>query len=404
MDGSPLDGAAFLILIISAFVVLFRRRLNWPYVVLENWPIFLFYFFLLVSVLWANSPPVSFKRWFKEFGNIAILLVILTEQNPQQAIRAVFVRCAYLLFPLSVIFIRFFPSVGRYYSSHGGEGEFTGVTMQKNSLGALVLICGLIILWDWLELRRTSKGVRVLRKIKISHWGLLLIGAYLFRMCNSVTSMVCFAIGAAIILTGQLPVLRRRLQMLAVIAAICVGGFWVLDQTFGLKKAFFEDMGRNMTLTGRTDVWQELCNVGTDPFLGTGFMSFWDDQHFQSKLPDWVAFSAHNGYLEILLAGGWVGVSFLSLMILGVGWRVSRALPSGTNYSAVRFAIFVVALVANYTESNFAEMTPLGFLFLLGGIGSVMPSPMNVHVTSGEEEFDDMNEPESVTGHPLPCE
>src|SRR6185437_16083170 len=104
------------------------------------------------------------------------------------------------------------------------------------------------------------------------------------------------------------------------------------------------------------------------------------------------AFSAHNGYLEILLAGGWVGVSFLSLMILGVGWRVSRALPSGTNYSAVRFAIFVVALVANYTESNFAEMTPLGFLFLLGGIGSVMPSPMNVHVTSGEEEFDDMNE------------
>ena len=120
MEGSPLDALIFFILIIAAFVTLSRRSLNWSQVISENWPIFLFYAFLLISVLWANSPLNSFKRWFKEFGNIAVLLVILTEAKPQQAIRAVFVRCAYLLLPLSVVFIRYFPSIGRFYSSHGG--------------------------------------------------------------------------------------------------------------------------------------------------------------------------------------------------------------------------------------------------------------------------------------------
>jgi len=48
--------------------------------------------FLLLAVLWANSPPTSVKRWFKEFGNIAVLLVVHTEARPQQALRAVVLR------------------------------------------------------------------------------------------------------------------------------------------------------------------------------------------------------------------------------------------------------------------------------------------------------------------------
>ena len=109
LEGSPIDSLVFFILIFAAFVALARRRLNWSAVISENWPIFLFYAFLLISVLWANSPFISFKRWFKEFGNIAVLLVILTDPRPQQAVRAVFVRCACLLLPLSFVLIRYYP-------------------------------------------------------------------------------------------------------------------------------------------------------------------------------------------------------------------------------------------------------------------------------------------------------
>jgi len=60
-------------------------------------------------------------------------------------------------------------------------------------------------------------------------------------------------------------------------------------------------------------------------------------------------------------------------MLLGVIGRINRALSDGSDYSAVRFAILVMALIANFAESNFACMTPLGLLFILAAIGQARP-------------------------------
>jgi len=371
LEGSPVDGLIFFILIFAAFAVLFRRGFNWSGTISENWPIFLFYAFLLVSVLWANSPLTSFKRWSKEFGNIAVLLVILTEARPQQALRAVVVRCAYLLVPLSFVFIRYFPSIGRFYSTHGGEGEITGVTCQKNSLGVLLLVCGLALLWDWLELRKVQQSSKAMRTESKIHLGLLVLVAYLMHLSNSATSMVCLVVGAAIIGSTRLPFFRRRVHLLGVTALSVIVTFWILDQTIGIRENVVSGLGRDMTFTGRTDVWRELLALHTDPVLGVGFMSFWDDKHYQSQLPDWIAYSAHNGYLEEYLACGWVGIFFLAVMLLGVGFRINNSLKEDGDYGAVRLAIFFAFLIGNFSESNIASMTPIGFLFLLAAIGHV---------------------------------
>ena len=135
-EGSPLDRLFFMGLIAAAIVTLLRRRIAWTAVIARNWPIVLLYAYFLLSVLWADSSVVSFKRWFKDLGNVFVALVVLTEANPLQGIRAVFVRCGYVLIPLSLIFIRYFPSLGRTYNRHTGGMESIGVTFQKNSLGA----------------------------------------------------------------------------------------------------------------------------------------------------------------------------------------------------------------------------------------------------------------------------
>jgi len=51
-----------------------------------------------------------------------------------------------------------------------------------------------------------------------------------------------------------------------------------------------------------------------------------------------------------------------------VGIRINRSLSSGGNFAVVRFAVFAIALIANFSESNFACMTPIGFLLLLVAI------------------------------------
>lgn len=370
MDGSPVDGLIFFVLIFAAFCVLSRRGLSWSGVIVENWSIFLFYGFLLVSVLWANSSLVSSKRWIKEFGNIAVLLVILTEARPQQALRAVFVRCAYLWLPLSLVLIRYFPSIGRFYSTHGGQGEMTGVTCQKNSLGVLLLVSGLMLLWDWLEFRKaqlSSKPKRIESRIYL---GFLFLTGYLMRLCDSATSLVCLLVGAAIVCTTRLPFFRRRPHLLGVAALAFFLTFWALDQAVGVKQNVVAGLGRDMTYTHRTDIWRELLDLHTDPMLGVGFMSFWDDERYQSRLPDWAQrTSAHNGYLEEYLGGGWIGIFFVIVMFVGTGFRINNALGHDGDYGAVRLAAFVAFLMHNFSESNIACMTPLGFVFLLAGIG-----------------------------------
>jgi exopolysaccharide production protein ExoQ len=395
--GSPVDSLFFLVMIIAALRVLVRRQVAWSRIITENWAIFLFYGFLLLSVAWSPYSFVSFKRWFKEFGNILVLLVILTEINPQQALRTVFFRCGCVLIPLSEIYLRWFPNLGRVYSSHSGGLEVTGVTCQKNSLGALVLVCSLIILWDWLELRRRNKEQPELKlrwdlRLRV---GLLLCGAHLLHACDSKTSMTCLVLGAGFIAASRLPLLRRNLRFLGVLALAGFLGYQTLDQMFDFRKVVLHGLGRNSDLTGRTEVWRVLWAAGTDPVFGTGFMSFWDNPEYQSKLPEADAVSAHNGYLEIYLFDGMIGVFFLGLMIVASGARINKALAWDGDYGVVRFAVFLVALLANYTESNFACMTPVGFLFLTAAIGQaeaasvfrLVPNPTEQSSVSEEAEI-----------------
>lgn len=367
LDGSPVDRLFFLVMIAMSVRILSHRHLEWRSLARDNWPVLIFYSFLFISILWTNSPFSSLKRWIKEFGNILVVLVLLSEANPYQAIRATFFRCAVLFFPLSIVYIRYFPELGRRYSRGGGL-EVTGVTTQKNSLGVMVVVCGLVLLWDWLEQTKPGQPPRS----KLERYlppALLLMGMWLLFLSDSKTSMLCFAIGGLIIASIRLPLLRRRVSALGKYALAAGFAFFLVNWKFQVTDELLSLLGRDTTFTGRTDVWRELLNVGTNTLYGTGFMSFWDDPFYKSKLPSWVAFSAHNGYLEIYLAGGYLGIAMLAVMILGTATKINRALNEESNYAAFRFAIFVAVLIGNFSESNFACMTPMGFLFLLAAIG-----------------------------------
>lgn len=370
LEGSPVDRVFFFGMIFAALLVLSRRSVPWAAIFSRNWPIILFYGYLLITVVWANSPLASFKRWTKEFGNIFIAIVILTEFDPIQAIRTVFVRCAYVLVPLSIVFIRYFPDLGRRYSMHSGELEVTGVTTQKNSLGSMIMVCGLVFLWDWLERSRPGVEFRT-RFDRIIAMAFLGAAAWLLYLSDSKTSMTCLVLAGTIIAGVRLPMLHRRISKMGGYFLVAAVAFFLLDRMFGISTLVISNLGRDMTFTGRTDVWRELLAVNTDPVFGTGFMSFWDDANYRERLPDWVAFSAHNGYLEIYLAGGMLGVGLLGVLLLATGARINRALAGADVYAVVRFAIFVAVLLANLSESNFACMTPLGFLFLVAAIGEV---------------------------------
>lgn len=123
-------------------------------------------------------------------------------------------------------------------------------------------------------------------------------------------------------------------------------------------------LGRDMTFTGRTDVWHDLLELHTDPIIGTGFCSIWSDERYLSQLP-LVAGSAHNGYLETYLDGGVLGLVVLGVLLLAMGWRVNRQLRTLEDYSLIRFTILLAIIVGSFSESHFGRMGPLWFVFIL---------------------------------------
>jgi O-antigen ligase len=369
LEWSPVDMLFFLALIIAASVIVLNRKPDWSSFISRNWPIVLFYLYLLVSVLWADSPLDSFKRWFKEVGNIIVAMVILTEKNPQQAFRAVFVRCAYLLIPLSEVFFRWFPELGRRYPHHTGLLEVIGVADQKNSLGEMLLVCCLVIIWNLLENQQPARKERD-RVGLLLQIGILILGAYLLKACDSQTSILCLTLGGGILAATRIPALRKRVGSLGLWMVGVFLLFNLFDAIFGIKEAIIKSLGRDLTFTGRTDIWREIIQLNIDPLLGTGFYSFWTDQHYVSKLPEWIPLSAHNGYLEIYIDGGYIAVALLAILLGITAVRITKEMALGGTYALVRYAVLVVAVVHNFSESDFARMSPIGFLFILAAIES----------------------------------
>lgn len=113
LSGNPIDRNIYLGLIIIGVLILIRRKIKTKTIFKENIFIFVFLLYCLISIIWSDFPVVSFKRYIKAIGNIIIVLIVLTDADRVEAIKALFRKSAYILVPLSVLFIKYFPNIGR---------------------------------------------------------------------------------------------------------------------------------------------------------------------------------------------------------------------------------------------------------------------------------------------------
>ncbi len=89
-----IDKATFLFLIAAGLIVLLRRGADWRQIIQRNKWLFVYFLYLGLSVLWSDSPFVAFKRWVKDAGNVVMVLIVLSEKDPIQAVKALLARSA----------------------------------------------------------------------------------------------------------------------------------------------------------------------------------------------------------------------------------------------------------------------------------------------------------------------
>jgi O-antigen ligase len=366
LDGSPLDRWVLTALLAFGLIVLAGRRRRLGSIFRANIPIIMFFGYCAISFVWSDFPDVALKRWFKALGDLVMVLIVLSDSHPMAAVKKVLARAGFLLVPLSVLLIKYYPDMGRAYDRWTWTPQYTGVTQGKNLLGIICLLFGVASVWRLLQFRRDRKSACRTRGL-LAHSTALAMVAWLFWMANSMTSLACFLVACLLLLVANVPWMVRKTWIVhALVLAILIASVSVLS--FDVGADLLHTVGRDPTLTGRTDIWKSVLNMTGNPLLGTGFESFWLGPRLESlwKMYWWHPNEAHSGYIEALLNLGWLGLILLVVLML-TGYRNAiRALCRDKQEGMLRLAYVVIALAYNCTESAVRMMHPVWIIFLLG--------------------------------------
>jgi exopolysaccharide production protein ExoQ len=368
-DGNPLDRIITFSLILLAAGVLISRSFKWSSFFQRNLALVAYISFALMSVLWSDFPFIAIKRWIRDLGNYLVILVVLSDPRPTEAVRMVLRRLGFLLVPLSILLNKYYPLVSKQYDVWTGADYYVGATTSKNMLGVMCLVIGLSFFWDTVTRWPERKQKRAKRIILVDI-ALFAMTASLLRTAHSTTSTVCLIVGCLVIAAAHTKIVKRHPTFLKVLVPATFCLYLILSLGLNMNGAMAGAIGKDPTLTDRTKIWSFLLNMHTNRLIGTGYESFW----LGSRLETFWETSgvghlneAHNGYLEVYLNLGLAGLLLLMGFVIASYRTICKRLKPFSNLASLGLALWITMLFYSVTEAGFRGGL-MWLVFLLGGI------------------------------------
>lgn len=364
--GSGIDRLVLSVLILLASVIIIKRRVNWSAIFKDNMWLIIFYLYLGVSISWSDYEYVSLKRWIRLITTIPIAIVILSERNPFNALVSVFRRCAYILIPLSIVLIKYFRDYGVEYARWSGKLMWIGVATQKNSLGIICAFSIFVLFWNIYISEKSGKSW--MDKIQLFTDALVCVLAIGLLVgpgrAYSATSIVALTIGVfTLILLKYSPLFKRNLiKNLRIYLMIFIAGCLALFQS--IMTMVSQIVGRSDTFTGRTDIWEAVLDIANKhPFIGVGYGSFWG---LRDEIFDKFGIKqAHNGYLDVYLVSGAIGLVFLFLALFEFTRKVQRENLFSQQWCFFSLSFAIMILLFNICETAFVNTGYLWNILIL---------------------------------------
>ena len=258
---------------------------------------------------------------------------------------------------LSIVFALFLPAYGLDHDVH--EGVWLGIFTQKNVCAREMLF----LLASIIPFKANSalwKAIRILAILTI----LAVIIGTRSKTALLIMAIVCLIFPAILFVRS----VSKALLLTSLLIAVSLVGFAAAVAASAMPQ-FVAVLGRDSTMTGRTDIWKAVLQaIFKHPLLGYGFAAFWLSLRGESAnlilALRWAVPAAHNGFLDIWLQMGAAGL-LLFLVGFVLAFRSAMAGLRQASYGRAAWpcAVLILTLVYNLDESSL--MQPNDFLWVL---------------------------------------
>ena len=307
-----------------------------------------------VTVIWSGSPGGTARQVLSLVGWFVVALLVANLGDVGRM-----VRCFELATRLG-IGLCLAAVVASPWADLWRTGGFAGAFNSKNHLAAFFALT-IPMTWHGVREKRRGSGVTFCLQL------LLVVAS------RSVTGYLLVLTWVVVGIAGKgLRRIERRRR--PVVAALVIGVLLILVAALP-SLGFLDALGRDTTLGDRTTIWSAVFDeYKQSPVVGFGLGGVWEHPagepatHLRAVLPGYLSSTpyAHNGYLDIALQEGLVGLLLLSALV----WHCLRRCWALLIYAqpsdpAIAIATScVLAIGSNLTESRFTNSVAIVVVML----------------------------------------
>jgi exopolysaccharide production protein ExoQ len=312
-----------------------------------------------LSALWSIDPPTTLRRAIGLLFCLLLSYVLAIRFTPRQLLLLLFATlgtCIVLSVGISVVS----PNLATMR-----DGTMRGVFIHKNVLGwyasLMILVATAVLIDGTLGLRRTA---------------FILLAAGVVCLASSGSMTATIATSVAYCLIGFYSLLQKsssigRVVIVLLFVQISLG---ILISLHEFLVPALEALGKDATLTGRVPLWELVDREISDRLLlGYGYQAFWTTANPEAtrmwlKL-GWPAPHAHNGYRDILLSFGIMGMIPFVLLLLHAIRQGAVLQCQDPQYGWLWLNVLtIMILVMNLTESIFFVQNDAIFILFAAAI------------------------------------
>jgi len=294
----PAYAAAFLLLATSPGAAL-QAVLRQPFLIL-------LLLIVAASTLWSIAPDQTLRRVFAAYCS-ALGGIVLAARFKWSELAEVIAGCFAALAVIAFVVPIVAPSIGVMHEIF--PGAWRGVWPEKNALGGNMA----------LGFAAMGAAAALNPRRRLLWWGFMALALLLTLLSTSKTSLVALVRGlgglmfVAIMRRGAAT--RIAILWLAVLGVGMVAGVMLVAADL-----FFEVLGKDATLTGRTKIWAAaMTQIEQRPWTGYGYGVVWDDLGPWAPLAQMVKEAgftpqhAHNAWVEQWIGLGLPGLAAFAL-------------------------------------------------------------------------------------------